>query len=200
MQAVCAESFISVEDYLAGELQRQVRHEYLGGAVYAMAGSSEEHNTIAGNIFGRLRNYLSGKPCRAFIVDMKVRVKPEPEAIFYYPDVMVVCDPRDTERYFKRFPRVLIEVLSPETERTDRREKLVHYTQLETLEEYVLVAQDRVEVTYYRRAKHWQPELLNEPDQQLRLDSIGFAMPLRAVYEQVPVWQFTPLPPASAAQ
>jgi Uma2 family endonuclease len=129
-----------------------------------------------------------------------VRVKPEPEAIFYYPDVMVVCDPRDTERYYKRFPRVLIEVLSPETDRTDRREKLVPYTQIETLEQYVLVAQDHVGLTFYRRSNHWQPEVLSDPNKELRLDSLGFTMPLRAVYDKVPVWQFLPLPPASAAQ
>lgn len=105
----------------------------------------------------------------------------------YYPDVMVTCDPRDTDRYFSRFPKVLIEVLSPETERTDRREKFLSYTQIETLEEYVLVAQDKMEVTVFRRANKWQPEIANKPDLQLRLPSLDFALPLSAVYEGVKV-------------
>jgi len=81
----------------------------------------------------------------------------------------------------------LIEVLSPDTERTDRREKFLSYTQIETIEEYVLVAQDQVEVTIFRRAKGWQPEVLRAADQSLRLSSIDFVLPLSAVYEGVKV-------------
>lgn len=82
-------------------------------------------------------------------------------------DLIVTCDPRDTERYFKRFPKVLIEVLPPDTERIDRREKFSSYTQIESLEEYILVAQDQMEVTIFRRANNWRPEVANQPRQQL---------------------------------
>ena len=82
---------------------------------------------------------------------------------------------------------MVVEILSPETERIDRREKFLSYTQIETLEEYVLVAQDRVEATLFRRSARWQPEVLRQPQQQLRLASIDFDLPLRLVYEGVQV-------------
>ena len=99
--------------------------------------------------------------------------------------MMVACDPRDTDRFFKCFPRVLIEVLSDTTERTDRREKLLSYTRIDTLEEYVLVAQDRPEITVFRRGASWQPEVLRLAEQSLRLPSIDFTMSLSAIYEGV---------------
>jgi Uma2 family endonuclease len=195
MEAVRKAQSISVEDYLEGEQRGEKRHEYIAGAVYAMAGASEEHNTIAANLVAALRPQLRGGPCRVYTSDLKVRLQIAGEDIFYYPDVMVACDPRDTDRYFRRFPKVVIEILSPETERVDRREKLLNYARIETLEEYVLVAQDRVEVTVFRRSNDWQAEVLQQPDQQLRLASIGLAIPLRAIYEDVKVWLFAPLPP-----
>ena len=187
MQTVEKRDSISVEDYLEGEKVSEVRHEYIGGVVYAMAGASDEHNMLALRLASKLLDHLRGKPCRPFINDMKVRLEVAHEDIFYYPDVMVACDPRDQDRYLKRFPKVVIEVLSETTERTDRREKFLSYTQIETLEEYVLVAQDKMEVTLFRRARNWQPEILRQPDQLLSLASIDFAVPLSAVYEGVKV-------------
>jgi len=176
---------IGVEDYLAGELRSEVRHEYLGGAVYAMAGASEEHNTIGLNLAAALHSHLGDGPCRVFMVDMKVRLSVARDEVFYYPDLMVTCDARDTDRHAKRFPKVLIEVLSSETERTDRREKFLSYTQIETLEEYVLVAQNRCEITLFRRSTQWNPEVLTLPEQHLELKSLQFQMPLSAVYRRV---------------
>ena len=150
-----------------------------------MAGASEEHNVISLNLASALRAHLRGKPCRVFMADVKVRLQIAHADIFYYPDVMVVCDPQDTERLFKRHPRVLVEVLSPETERTDRREKFLNYTQIASLEEYVLVAQDRREAIAFRRANQWQPEVLRQAHEGLRFASLEFALPLEAVYEGV---------------
>ena len=183
MEAAEKRGAITVEDYLTGELRSETRHEYLGGMVYAMAGTSEEHNFIATNLLAALHAHLRGKPCRVFIVEMKVRLRISHDDVFYYPDLMVACDARDTDRYFKRYPRVLIEVLSPDTERTDRREKFLSYTGIETLEEYVLVAQDRREVTVFRRSRQWQPEILTQPEQSLALASLDFTMPLTLIYE-----------------
>src|SRR5947207_4620098 len=176
---------VTVEEYLSGELRSETRHEYIDGILYAMAGASEEHNLIATNLLAALHAHLRGEPCRVFLVDMKVRLLIARTDIFYYPDLMVACDPRDTDRYFKRYPKVLIEVLSPDTERTDRREKFLSYTGIETLEEYVLVAQDRREVTVFRRSQQWRPERLTEPQQALELASISFAVPLAEIYERV---------------
>jgi Uma2 family endonuclease len=196
MQAIQSASFLSAEDYLAGELQSDIRHEYLGGVVYAMAGSSAEHNLIIGNLVTALRSALRGGPWSIYAIDLKVRVQVARDEIFYYPDLMVSCDPRDTEPYYKSHPKLIVEVLSPSTERTDRREKLLNYTQIETLEEYVLIAQDRVEVTVFHRANNWQPESLRQPEQFLKLASINVSVPLRTVYEDVSVWHFAPLPPS----
>ena len=185
MEAVQDKECLSAEDYLAGERHSETRHEYLGGVVYAMAGASRGHNTISLNIASALRSHLRGKACQTFMADVKVRLEIGGDDIFYYPDVMVTCDRRDTDRYFSRFPKVLIEVLSPETERTDRREKFLSYIQIETLEEYVLVAQDKMEVTVFRRANKWQPETSTKPDLHLKLASLDFEIPLSAVYEGV---------------
>lgn len=187
MEAIEMQTRLSATDYLVGERRSEIRHEYIGGHIYAVARASEEHNVIAGNIFTALHASLRGRPCRVFMADMKVALDIAGEEIFYYPDVMVACDPLDRDRYAKRFPKVLIEVLSPETERTDRREKLFSYTQIESMEEYVLVAQERPEVEIFRRANQWRPEILQKAEDSLRLASLDFQMPLGAVYDGVSV-------------
>src|SRR5437868_2961432 len=143
MDAAAKTGALGVDDYLSGERVSDIRHEYLAGTLYAMAGASEEHSTIALNLASALRSHLRGGLGRVFIVDMKVRLQIGRDNVFYYPDVLVTCDARDTDRYFTRYPKVLIEVLSPDTERIDRREKFLSYTGIETLAEYVLVAQDK---------------------------------------------------------
>jgi len=185
MQAARETAAVSVEDYLAGERTSEVRHEYLGGMVYAMAGASEFHNLIELNIATALRQHLRGTQCRTFVNDLKLRLNVANQDSFYYPDVMVVCDPRDTDPYAKRFPKILVEVLSPETERIDRREKFSSYIQTETLEEYVLVAQDKMEVTVFRRTSQWAGETLRGSEQIVQLPSIGFSLPLNAIYDGV---------------
>jgi Uma2 family endonuclease len=152
-----------------------------------MAGASEEHNDIALNLATGLRTHLLQGPCKIFMVDMKLRLSVGRESVFYYPDLLVTCDPRDTDRHFKQFPKVIIEVLSPETERTDRREKFLAYTGLETVEEYVLVAQDRIEVTAFRRSAQWAAELLSTQSEKLALSSLNFSLSLEAVYRGVKV-------------
>ena len=185
MQAVQKPELVSVEDYLAREARSEIKHEYLGGVLYAMAGSNREHNLISGNLYAAFRSHLRGKRCSAFMADLKVRQQIASEDIFYYPDVVVTCDPRDTDRNFVRFPVLLIEVLSEGTERTDRREKFLSYIRLETLEEYVLVAQAKMEVTLFRRANNWQPEVLTKPEQAARFASIDLTLPLPGIYEAV---------------
>jgi len=183
VEAARQAELLSVEEYLASERDSEVRHEYIGGALYAMAGGSDEHIAICMNLAFALRTHLQGKPCRVQMTEGKVRLTLSGEPIFYYPDVLVACDPRDKDRYFKDYPKVLIEVLSASTEAIDRREKFMNYRRIETLEEYLLVAQDRVEVTLFRRANAWQPEVLTHPGATLHLKSLEFKMPLRKVYE-----------------
>jgi len=183
VQAVEHVAPVSVEDYLAGELKSEIRHEYLGGLVYGTAGTSREHNIICQNLLIALRSHLRGRPCQVFMESVKLRLRMAEEDVFYYPDLIVTCDARDTERYFTRFPKVIVEVLSPETERIDRREKFSSYTQIESLEEYVLVAQDQTEATVFRRAGNWHPEPVNRPEQQLRIESLAFALSLATIYD-----------------
>src|SRR6266404_4951317 len=116
-----SQHLLSVEDYLKGERVSEIRHEYVGGYVYAMAEASDDHNRIAGNIFGELHQRLRGKRCEPFMADMKLKISGG--HAFYYPDVLVAGDPSDKARYFRERPTVVFEVLSPETERSDHREK-----------------------------------------------------------------------------
>lgn len=187
MIAVEKPQLLSVEEYIEGEKLSEVRHECIGGLVYAMAGASEEHNAISLNLASALLAHMRGKSCRVFMADSKARLRADAEDIFYCPDLMVACDPRDTDHYFKRYPRVLIEVLSESTDRIDRREKFLSHIQIETLEEYVLVAQDRMEVTLFRRVNRWQAEIRQGPASSLALASIDFSISLASIFEGVKV-------------
>ena len=184
MDAVAESRFISVEDYLEGEKLSEVRHEYLAGWVVAMAGASEAHCFITGNVFAHLHAHLRGHECRAFVGGMKARLEVHGDA-FYHPDVMVTCDSRDKSQDFCRYPKAVVEVLSKSTERLDRGEKFWAYAKIETMEEYVLIEQGRSEVTVFRRNKEWKPEVSKAPEDLLELDSVGFQMRLSEVYDRV---------------
>lgn len=185
MNTATALGHVSVDDYLAGEESATIRHEYVAGEVYAMSGASEEHNLILINLLTSFRSHLRGKGCRLYGMDLKARIESAGQDIFYYPDLMVVCDPRDNDRFFKRYPKLVIEVLSPSTSRLDRFEKRMHYQQIETLEEYVLVQQDFAEVAIFRRSNEWQLELIRGMESEVAFRSIGFTMPMAAIYEGV---------------
>jgi len=178
------QDFISVDDYIQGEQVSEVRHEYIGGQVYAMSGGSEAHNVLSGNLYSAIRQHFRGKPCKIFMADMKLRLNIAEDDIFYYPDLLVTCDPSDNEKYFKSQPVVLVEVLSPSTERVDRREKFLSYQRLPSLLEYILVDQEKMAVTLFRRNNEWKPEHLSEGD-TLTLPSIDFALSLAEIYEDV---------------
>ena len=163
----------------------EVKHEYFGGNVYAMAGATTEHNQISMNIAFAFRAHLKGRRCRIFMSDIKVRLSAAGEETFYYPDVMIGCDPRDTHQLFLLYPKVLVEVSSESTERLDRGEKRLAYQTLETLEEYLIVAQDRPEATIFRRSNKWVPEIGAGLEQSVFIKSIDLKLPLSAIYEGV---------------
>jgi Uma2 family endonuclease len=180
------DDWLSSEEYLSGERESEVRHEYLGGQVYAMAGASKAHNVISLNIASALRSALRGTPCRAFINDLKVRIRAAGRDVFYYPDVLVSCGPLGEPRYFETDPVLIFEVLSPETESIDRREKFFAYTSLPSLQTYVLVEQERIGLTTFRRRDAgWGAEHLDSLEAVLRFDSPKLDLPLSAVYEDV---------------
>ena len=183
-----AADWLSPDEYLEGERSAEVRHEYVDGHVYAMAGASDDHNRIAGNIFRELGNALRGHQCEPFINDMKVKIPPAFADVYYYPDVLVACDPTDNARYFRERPTVIIEVLSPETERTDRREKAIAYRQIPTVDAYVLVEQERMAATILRRTEPgWQSDVIEGRGSILKLPGIGVEIPLERIYERTAV-------------
>lgn len=136
-----------MEDYLEMEKTATVRHEYVAGEVYAMVGVSRRHSRIAGNIFRRLANSTAGGPCRVHQSDMKLQI----EDVFYYPDVMVACEDEPEDPYYEDDPCLVVEVVSPSTESTDRREKLAAYKRLPGLKAYLIVDQERKRVERHFR-------------------------------------------------
>ena len=176
------------EEFLARErASLDIKSEYVDGHIYAMAGAGLEHNEIVFNIAGALFNGLRGRPCRALINDMRVKV--EKTVMYTYPDVVIVCDePALEDAHFDTLlnPTVLVEVLSPSTERYDRGDKWAHFRQIETLRMYVLVAQDQARVeTFVQRGDEWIYEEVRGEDAVLVLEPIGCSVPLSVIYERV---------------
>ena len=176
---------MSVADYLAFEESGAVRHEYVAGEIHAMGGASRAHNRISLNLATAFQSILRGGPCEVFMNDFKVRLEVAREEFFYYPDVVVSCHAQDIGKYFLGSPTLVIEVLSPTTETIDRREKHTHYRQAPTLEEYVLVAQDRREVTVFRRASGWQGGVFTAPEAAVEFRSVKHTMTIAEIYEAV---------------
>ena len=140
---------LSPEEYLAWEEKSEVRHEYIDGEVFAMAGSSDDHAAIVSNACVVLIPFARKCGCRLFPQDVKAR--PVGLSRFYYPDLMVTCDDRDkSNRYVKRHYKLIVEVLSDSTEAFDRGRKFADYRRSDSLEEYVLIAQDRMSVDVFR--------------------------------------------------
>jgi len=183
--------YITPAEYLAMEENSAVKHEYIDGYIYAMAGASDPHVTIAGNIFSLLRNHVSVSGCRVYIADMKARI--ESLNRFYYPDVMVTCDTRDQETTgYKRFPCLIIEVLSNSTEGFDRGDKFADYQMLETLQEYVLINTKKPRIECFRRNEEglWILQSYVGEETSFQLQTINFTGKMTAIYEDV---NFTPL-------
>ena len=185
MQTVAKSEFVSVADYLAAEETSKVRHEYLGGVIYAMAGETTAHNQIVGNLYMALRGQLKGQPCRVYVSDIRVNFDIRNDEYFYYPDVVVTCDKRDNHPRVIRYPRAIIEVLSESTERVDRREKFFAYTSIPSLEEYILVGQNPMEATIFRRSNRWKAQKLSSANAKVAIPSLKFSLSLAAAYEGV---------------
>lgn len=185
MVAASNSSYISPEDYLKGEETSPIKHEYRQGEVYAMAGASNTHVVISLNTASMLRNHLRGSGCQAYISDTKAHI--ESLDIYYYPDIIVSCDQRDRAfDNFLRHPCLIIKVLSPSTEAFDRGEKFADYREMKSLQEYVLVSQNRQSVECFRRNSEGQWVLYpyGQGD-EIHLASIDFRCAIASVYEDV---------------
>lgn len=183
---------ISIDDYLAGELVSPVKHEYVGGTVYAMVGARNVHNLIATNAVVALGSRLRGKKCRPFNSDTKIRLRLPTHTRFYYPDASVVCRSNAPEETFQDEPRVVVEVLSRSTRRLDLGEKKDAYLTINSLGAYLLVEQDQPRVVVYRRAEQgFVAEAYDGLDAVVPLPEIEAELPLGELYEAV---EFAPEP------
>ena len=176
---------ITLKEYLEGEEFSEVRHEYFDGRVFAMAGASANHEAVAGNLFSALHHHMRGKPCKVFKDGMKLRLDLRDKDLFYYPDIMVTCDPLDKNAHFRRHPNLIIEVLSAD-ENKDLVEKFFAYQRIKSLQEYVVIRPelDNREIFIFRQGSDWdKPEIITEGT--LELKSIDFSMSVDEVFEGV---------------
>jgi Uma2 family endonuclease len=181
---------LTPEEYLAIERKAEYKSEYYAGEMFAMAGASEPHNLIAGNTFATLHAQLRKRPCKVYPSDMRVKVSPT--GLYTYPDVTVVCGKAqfdDEEKDTLLNPTVIIEVLSPSTEGYDRGRKFEHYRKLESLQEYVLIAQDTYHVEHYTRQpdNQWLLSEIEGLQGTLHLPSINCDLPLADLYDKVEI-------------
>lgn len=152
--ALHAHSYLTEAEYLHGEQFSDIKHEYIDGDVYAMAGASRNHERLSGNIFAALLTHLKDLRCEPFMSDIKVKA----DGHFFYPDVLVVCDDEQGDDYYTEKPLIIVEVLSKGTRRNDKSLKMTAYKTLPSLQEYVLIEQDFVDVEVCRRANGWVSE------------------------------------------
>lgn len=186
MSALHKIPYLSEQAYLDFELAADRRHEYLHGRIYAMSGGTERHNLVTGNLFFHLRAAARGGHCSVFVNDMKLRI--DQGRVYYYPDVMLVCDRDDSNAVYKENPCLLAEVLSPSTSSIDRREKCLAYQKVPGLRYYLLVGADRERVEYFQRdsAGEWQMAVL-EARETLVVECEGYraTLTLPDIYEDV---------------
>ncbi len=179
MSALRKPELISLEEYLQGEANSKLRHEFFGGQVFAMAGASERHAQICFALAALLLPMLQAQGCRGFIADMKLRA----DDAIYYPDVMVVCDKSDIDPLIKSAPCLLIEVLSESTARIDRTEKLQAYQKIATLRNYLLIEQSTRRVELFRRnGLTWRHESFVD-DADIKLDCPAGEISMAQIYE-----------------
>jgi len=187
MASAAEKLLISREDYLAGELVADRKHEYVAGNVYAMAGGSANHETIAGNFRSEAGFGLKGKPCRPFGSDFLVRVPlPNAEESFYYPDGMIVCEPVGGDDRFTDKPVVILEVLSESTRRNDEVQKLRDYFTLPSLQVYLLAETEEPTIRVYRReGENFKLSFVQGLEAVLSLPEVGLELPLAELYRDV---------------
>lgn len=173
--------FISIADYLENELISDTKHEYLDGQVYAMAGASKNHQRIITNLVIMFGQHLRNTPCDTFSSDIKIRVG---ELAFFYPDIIVACEDNTDNVYYTEQPLIIVEVLSKSTRRTDETTKRRLYQTLPSLQEYVLIEQDIVDIEICRRSQSWQSEHYFMGD-DITFAAIDLTMSVNEIYERV---------------
>lgn len=174
------QNWVSPEEYLAGELISDIKHEYIDGEVYAMTGTSINHGRIVSNLLAGLHAHLADTPCEVFSADIKVKAQNN----FFYPDLIVDCEHKQGDEYVTESPLIVVEVLSKTTRKLDQTLKRLAYQSLPSLREYVLVEQGFVDIEVSRRSNHWRPEHYYLGD-QIYLAAVDLYLPVEAVYARV---------------
>ena len=187
MSTLAAQTYLTPEEYLTWERKQPFKNEYHNGQIIAMSGASRSHNRITVDITIQLGNQLMDSDCEVFASEMRVRTSPE--VSYFYPDVIVVCgEPRFEDDTFDTLlnPIIVIEVLSPSTAAFDRGEKFEHYKQITSLQEHILISQDRVRVEHYwHEGTQWTHNTFQNLEDVLSLTSIECEVSLRAIYRRV---------------
>jgi len=187
MPSVVTQPRYTPEKYLALERKADYKSEYVNGQIIAMAGASRQHNLIAGNLYREVSRQVRGRPCEAYISDMRVKVGST--ALYTYPDVVVVCGEirfEDASHDTLLNPLVIVEVLAASTEAYDRGEKFAQYRRLESLQEYLFVAQDKVRLEHYaRQGVQWVLSEVSDLNDTVHLAAIGCDVVLQEVYDKV---------------
>ncbi len=173
---------LSEEDYLEGEKSSDVRHEYCDGTVYAMAGSSKQHNRIAGNMYIALSLGSRDLPCEVYASDLKVKIASRNS--YYYPDVVAGCDEDDNANdYYVEKPCLIVEVLSKSTAEKDYREKLLAYQAIPSLQNYLIIAQDRCHIDlFYREEQGWWFKTFTASEDSIRFSCPACELSVKEIY------------------
>ncbi len=175
------QDYYTVTDYLQNEQDSDSKHEYIDGQVYAMAGASKNHQRIIMNIGSLFKEHLKNTPCDTFTSDIKVKVS---DFAFFYPDVIVACEPDTANDYYSEKPLIIVEVLSKSTRRIDETTKRRLYQTLPSLQEYILIEQDIVDIEICRRSQGWQPEHYFMGD-DITFAAIALTLSVNDIYERV---------------
>ena len=183
--AVTEPVFMTLEEFFEFEDRSETRHEYVDCVVFAMTNPSVVHERIRHRLVVALDKHLGRGPCQVFSSGTRLLIQNEASNIGYLPDVMVDCD-RDTwGKNFVRNPKLVIEILSPSTQLTDRREKLHNYRLIDSVQEYVIAAQNEHKLTIYRRADGWRPEVCAGAQGTAEFRSIELVLSLQEIYDDI---------------
>lgn len=182
------ETFVSEDEYLRRELEADYKSEYFNGEIFAMGGASEAHVSIVTNLIAALKPQFKNRPCRVYANDLRLRVSPT--GLYTYPDVIVVCGERkfyEKQKDTLLNPTVIFEVLSKSTQDYDRGQKFEQYRALDSLQEYITIAQYRTHVEHHARqqANRWLLTEINAPDAVLHLTSLECELALADIYDGV---------------
>lgn len=180
MPSLKEEAVITEDDYLDGELVSEIKHQLIDGQVFAMAGATANHERISANILIGFGNHLKNSTCEPFGSDMKIKAN----ANFFYPDVIVVCDFDESQPIYTDSPTIIVEVLSKSTRKIDETVKRFNYTDLPSLQEYVLIEQDFVDIEVVRKSEGWQPKHYFLGD-EITFEAIDLTMRVEDIYRRV---------------